>query len=195
MTDFISALYSRTLDVLETAIGSGTANVPLSLSGFDAYLDILNGGAKMPSPKFGGYAAVPSEMAQVASGNEANSPYYIGVTNAQLLANLGGGLLGQPPEGSGDFVRQYADANVPTIFPRLLSNEFMGRWLIFRSQVFTVDLFTNVVTGAGTGLKTLVQSAKDIAQATKGRSPRKRAEATEEALASAIPESGETLGG
>ncbi len=201
MTDFIYDLYSRTLDVFEKAIGAGAANVPLSMSALDGFFDLLYGGAKMPSPKFGGYAAVPSEMAQVVLGNEANSPYYIGVTNAQLLANTTGGisllpgiLPGSPPDGAPDLVRTYADANVPTIFPRLLSTEFMGRWMIFRAQAFTTTLFINV----GTGIKTWVEAGKEVVQTARGgrgRPPKKkRAEATEEALASAIPESGETVG-
>lgn len=172
---FLLDIYKETLDVLKKGITSGAANVPLSVSCLDAYFDLLHGGALHPAKEFGGINSVPSYMAKIgATGNggstfdskkEVDSPYYTGCTWTDLEQDafsitipFGGGNVTVPQIGTHDAQDILSNANVPTLFPKILSDQFMARWVLWRAQILTTLLLTSTITGLGTGLKTFVQA-------------------------------------
>lgn len=193
---FPVSLYNKALDIFARGVSAGAANVPLSMTSLDAVFDLLHGGAKFPQEDGYGNEVLPSIMYQASPGNEINSPYYVGVPidnflKSQIVISLFGVDVHQL--GAGDLAEIYADANVPSLFPKILSDQFMGRWAIFRAQTFSANLFINV----GTGLKTYVEAAKEAVETSllPLEATTKAATSLIRALSSAVPESGETPGG
>lgn len=174
---FLQKVYEETLSVLKSAINSGASNVPLSVSALDAYIDLLHGGAYRPDAKLGGNNVLPSFLSKQGSqgnsnfdsGNEKTSPYYVGCTWLDLQQDaftfaipFGGGTINVPQIGTHDAQDVLSNANVPTLFPKLLSDQFYSRWVLWRAQILTTLLLTSTITGLGTGLKTFVSAVEPI---------------------------------
>ena len=149
--DFIRRFYSDTFRLVEESISAGKANIYTGYQGMLLLADMLHGGA---------YAAPVNQRPYFMAIPEM-SPYYAGplVNDSQ-----GGGLagifasLGSGQNASDLFKQLLMNANVPHVLPKLISDEAYGQFMILHAQAGT----NFVVQGAVTGLKTLVESGKEM---------------------------------
>jgi hypothetical protein len=154
--EYLLRIYEKTIGVLETAIRSGSTDMPLGLLSFLVYVDMLHGGAY----------ACPIEQRPFFMPKGAASPYDAGaIQNADASTGLLGFLasvLGVT--NAGPLVQQVMkDANCPHKFPKLISDEAYAAFLVILSTAATTDAFKSV----GTGVKTFVEAAKIGAESVK----------------------------
>jgi hypothetical protein len=166
-------MYDSTLTMLQEGIRKGATNYPLGIMAFMSYVDFLHGGA---------YTRPTSELPYFMK-DPTKSPYY----NANLVNfGISEGLLGWLISIFGTFnptelVKEVMmNANVPHVFPKLISDEHYALLKATFAYWATLDAFQKTSTGVSTfvegmassfktateGVKNLEQAASDAAKVT-----------------------------
>jgi hypothetical protein len=155
----ILALYDRTMSMLEEGIRKGATNAPLGLVSFLAYCDVLHGGAY----------AVPINLRpyHMPDSAKASSPFYAGdITNTDVPQGFGG-YLGSILGGlnAGPLCQEVMiNANVPHVFPKLLSDETFALVKAIFAWFTTVDAFKTVSTGVSTLVEASGKALKSVGE-------------------------------
>ncbi len=170
VTDALLDLYEKTITVLYKGIESGKTNAPLGLLSFEAFIDLLHGGA---------YNRRIQELPYYTPlvQNQLSGDVWTSILNA--IGQITGFILSSPliislPDGSEialpkgakpEQVEAIIDSNIPHRFPKLLSDQaffVMKEWI---SIFFTVEGFRGVTTG----LNTLVEGFSEVSDTKEGR--------------------------
>jgi hypothetical protein len=144
----ILRLYEDTLSVIEKGINAGKACGPVGLLSLLMYADFLHGGA---------YAA-PINKRPFYMKEPIGSPYFAGdLQNTDASSGFVGWLLNVlGVTNAGPLNQQILiDANVPHVFPKLLSDEAYAAFTVFFAHLSSQE----VMQKAGTNLTTLVEAA------------------------------------
>ncbi|MGH7743902.1 MAG: hypothetical protein ACREQ5_03665 [Candidatus Dormibacteria bacterium] len=155
--DALVDIYKANLNVTIEGIKAGKTNAPLGLMSELAYFDLLHGGA---------YAA-PVNARPWYLKNPSSSKYFAGDVSAGLYApGVLGWITGELAGTTAVFQANeiLTDANVPHVFPKLLSDEAYAVLKILYNQAATTELFTK----ASTGVATLVEGITKGAERSKG---------------------------
>lgn len=148
-------LYRQTMSLLEEGIKKGNANAPLGIVAFMAYVDLLHGGA---------YTA-PITQRPFFMADKTKSQYYSeGLVNQDTPQGFGGRLasvLGGL--NSGPLVQEvFENANVPHVFPKLLSDEMYANLKAIFAYFTTSDLMKK----ASADVKTIVEAGATAIEST-----------------------------
>ena len=156
----IIRLYEDTLAVIEQGISAGKACGAVGLLSLLIYADFLHGGA---------YAA-PINERPYHMKDPTKSPYYAG--DIQMIDATHGflgwliaifGVLNPGP-----LVQEiFLDANVPHVFPKLLSDDGYAAFLFVWAHLAGQD----VMQKAGTNLTTMVEAGKKVVETAKQAIP------------------------
>jgi hypothetical protein len=143
--DALVKLYELTIKVLQKGIEVGNTNGAMGLLSLHAYFDLLHGGA---------YAA-PINLLPHYAPDKTQSPYYAGnlqnLIPTTWLSWLAASASG---ESATDMMNEiFEDANVPHVFPKLLSDQAYAQIKLGYAQLLSADIFTK----GATGVTTLVQ--------------------------------------
>jgi hypothetical protein len=156
--DAIIRLFEATLAVIQDGIKAGKACGPIGLMSLLMYADFLHGGS---------YAA-PINERPFFMQDPSTSPYYAGdLKNTDASQGFIGWLLSILGVTNAGPLNQeiFIDANVPHVFPKLLSDDAYAAFLVFFAHLSSQE----VMQKAGTNLTTLVEAigkAENIAQKT-----------------------------
>jgi hypothetical protein len=160
----VLALYNSTMGMLEEGIKKGATNAPLGLVSFLAYVDLLHGGA---------YAA-PINQLPFFLADKTKSKYYAGdLQNLDVAQGLGGflaSLLGGL--NAAPLVREvFENANVPHVFPKLLSDETYAILKAIFAWFTTVDAFKTVSTGVSTFVEATGRAVESAGRGVQAATP------------------------
>lgn len=164
-------LYEDTLAVIEQGIAAGKACGAVGLLSLLMYADFLHGGA---------YTA-PINLRPYHMKEPWKSPYYAGdIQMIDATHGFFGWLMSVfGPLNVGPSVQEiFLDANVPHVFPKLLSDDSFAAFMFVFGHLSSQD----VMQKAGTNLTTMVEAGKKVFETA--RAPAKeraeREERTEE---------------
>jgi hypothetical protein len=155
--DALVDIYKDTIGILHEGISVAKASPPIGLMALIGYFDLLHGGA---------YAAPINALPHYAPVMD-KSPYYAGdIRNKPIETWLS--WLAQNTAGTNAtdmMVEVLEDANVPHVFPKLLSDPMYAQLKLAFAQAMSMDFFK---TGT-TSLSTLVEGAgKGVGSAGRG---------------------------
>jgi hypothetical protein len=163
-TEALLFLYDRTMAILEEGIKKGATNAPLGLISFMAYIDFLHGGA---------YAAPINEIPFFMK-DPSKSKWYAGdLQNTDVAQGLGG-FLGSILGGlnAGPLVQEvFADANVPHVFPKLMSDTQYAMFKAIFAWLTTTDLLKSASTGVATFVEATGRAIETAGKGVKAAMP------------------------
>jgi hypothetical protein len=145
-------LYDTTIGVLNQGIKTGATDQVEGLISFLVYCDILHGGAY----------TVPINLRPFSINNKSVSPYWAGGDLINKDAQQGllgwlGSIFGA--FNAGPLVQEiFENANVPHVFPKLISDETFA----LVKTTFAWFTSTDLLKSAGTGVTTFVEAANSI---------------------------------
>lgn len=157
-------IYDKTINVLNQAIKCGTTDLPLGLMALLLYADLLHGGAY----------TVPIQQRPFFMKKSGNSPYYQGeIHNTDASQGLLGWVLAVfGVTNPGPFVQEImVDANVPHVFPKLLSDEAYAEFKTLLAHIATTDVFQNSASAVKTFVEAAATAETATAQAVKTMMP------------------------
>ena len=142
--DALVKLYELTIKVLQKGIEVGNTNGAMGLLSLHAYFDLLHGGA---------YAA-PINLLPHFAPDPTQSPYYAGALNPNNLPQQGWfSWLAKEAAGTSAqdmMLEVLLDANVPHVFPKLLSDQAYAQIKLGYAQLLSADIFIKGTTGVTT---------------------------------------------
>ena len=140
--DALLSLYGTTIAVLQEGITVGKTDGPIGMMSFMAYCDLLHGGA---------YAAPINQLPYYAP-NGVKTPYSAGdLQNLPQQSWLDWIANKTAGESANDMMLEvYHDANVPHVFPKLLSDPVYAQLKLGYAQIMTADIFLKGTTGVST---------------------------------------------
>lgn len=156
----IIKLYEDTLAVIEQGISAGKACGAVGLMSLLIYADFLHGGA---------YTA-PINLRPYHMKDPTKSPYYAG--DIQMI-DATQGFLGWLLSvfgvlNVGPLIQEiFLDANVPHIFPKLLSDDAFAAFMFVFGHLTSQD----VMQKAGTNLTTMVEAGKKVVETAREAIP------------------------
>jgi hypothetical protein len=153
-TEAMLHIYDSTLRILEEGIKKGATNVTEGLMALMLYADILHGGAYKVEIDLQPYFMEHPEPSPFYAGNIKNSTGYQGLLGAIL------DLLGVT-KGQSAVEEILQNANVPHIFPKIISDQTYAMFRVLNANLTTTDLFKS----AGTGVTTFVEAGTAVVKA------------------------------
>src|SRR5271157_983364 len=146
-------VYDQIIDTLQLGIKAGNVDVPEGVLSLIMFADLLHGGAYAV-----GIDQRPHHMADPTS-----SQYYV---NGLIQSDASQGFLGWLASvlgitNVGPYVQEiFEDANVPHVFPKMLSDDAYATILTLAAHSANTEIFKTL----GTGITTYVEAAKQTVQ-------------------------------
>lgn len=149
--DALVDIYKTTISILHEGVSIGKGSPAIGLQSLMGYYDLLHGGA---------YTAPINALPHFAV-DKTKSPYWAGdLANLIPITWLSWLAAGTAGESAMDMMNEvFEDANVPHVFPKLLSDPMYAQLKLAFAQAMSMDFFksgtssiSTLVEGVGEGV-------------------------------------------